>query len=130
VPEAPPGSKSRACDRGVIRELGRASCLLACKPETRSAGEKRPGAERRLLRRAASRARRDAQKKEGVSKVSQREVTNGVLRDGQQEVLAEHSTDSLLRSRLGRWGTEAQGTHCREGEAGQNRSWRERWARP
>jgi hypothetical protein len=69
--------------------------------------------------------------KEGVSKVWQREVTNGALREGRREVLAEHSTESLRpESRLGRWGTEAQGTHCREGEAGQNRNWRERWARP
>jgi len=81
---------------------------------------------------AAQRAERDGthKTKEGVSKVSQGEVTNGALREGQLEVLAEHSTDSLLGSRLGRWGTEVQGTHCREGEAGQNRSWRERWARP
>jgi hypothetical protein len=26
---------------------------------------------------------------------------------------------------LGRWGTEVQGTHCREGEAGHNGIWRE-----
>lgn len=52
------------------------------------------------------------------------------VRDGLPAVLAEHSTESLRQlSRLRKWGTEAQGTHCREGEAGQNRSWRENWAR-
>ena len=38
VLETPPGSESRACDERVARELGRAGCFLACKPELRSAG--------------------------------------------------------------------------------------------
>src|SRR6266542_64123 len=130
VPETPPGSASRACDERVARELGRAGCLLARKPETRSAGEKRPGAGRRLPSPRSEPSETGHTKPGGVSKVSPREVTNGALRDGLPAVLAEHSTESLRQlSRLGRWGTEAQGTHCREGEAGQNRSWREQWAR-
>ena len=35
-------------------------------------------------------------------------------------VLADHSTEGLVIARLGRWGTDAQGTHCREGEVGHN----------
>ncbi len=38
--------------------------------------------------------------------------------DGLLEVLADHSTDGSGIAESGRWGTEAQGTHCREGEAG------------
>ena len=34
-------------------------------------------------------------------------------------VVADHSTDELVTS-SGRWGTETQGTHFREGEAGHN----------
>ncbi|RLD03060.1 MAG: hypothetical protein DRI65_13680 [Chloroflexota bacterium] len=41
-------------------------------------------------------------------------------RDGDAVVLADHSTDGREVGRLGRWGTETQGTHFREGEAGHN----------
>ncbi len=39
---------------------------------------------------------------------------------GYKAVVAEHNTEVLdMRvSRKGRWGTETQRTHCREGEAG------------
>ena len=48
---------------------------------------------------------------------SEREAKRPVT--GQMAVLAEHSTEGLrLMLRPRRWGTEAQGTHCREGEAG------------
>jgi len=40
-------------------------------------------------------------------------------REGLLAVVAEHSTDELVTS-SGRWGTETQGTHFREGEAGHN----------
>ncbi len=42
-----------------------------------------------------------------------------VNRDGQKAVVAEHSTDGQ-EYWLRRWGTETQGTHSREGEAGHN----------
>ena len=45
-------------------------------------------------------------------------ATSEVCREGQQAVLAEHSTDDRRAPRLRRWGTDAQGTHPREGEAG------------
>ena len=41
-------------------------------------------------------------------------------RKGLLAVVADHSTDELAKSSSGRWGTDAQGTHCREGEAGHN----------
>ena len=36
------------------------------------------------------------------------------------EVLAEHGTDGAKEVGPVRWGSEAQATHCREGEAGHN----------
>jgi RNA-directed DNA polymerase len=41
-----------------------------------------------------------------------------VRREGQRAVLAEHSNDDRRVSRLKGWGTNVQGTHYREGEAG------------
>jgi retron-type reverse transcriptase len=47
-------------------------------------------------------------------------VKSEATRDGQRAVLAEHSTEGVgaIGSAPGTWGTEAQGTHGREGEAG------------
>ncbi len=53
-----------------------------------------------------------------------------VLRDGRQAVLAYHTYRWLRKhTEPGRWGTEIQGTHWREGEAGHNVFWRELWER-
>ena len=50
--------------------------------------------------------------------------TTEACRDGLLEVLAERSTEGRLSGhspeRSVRWGSEAQATHCREGEAGHN----------
>ncbi len=45
-------------------------------------------------------------------------------RDGLLAVLAEHSTDVGALVPAGRWGSETQTTHCREGEVGHNVPWR------
>ena len=47
-------------------------------------------------------------------------MTNEQTRDGHSEVLADHSTEGSEGMESVRWGSEAQATHCREGEAGYN----------
>ena len=47
-------------------------------------------------------------------------MTNEQTRDGHSEVLADHSTEDSEDLESVRWGSEAQATHCREGEAGYN----------
>ena len=47
-------------------------------------------------------------------------------RDGLLAVLADNSTDAGALFPAGRWGSEAQATHCREGEARHNDLWSER----
>jgi len=47
-------------------------------------------------------------------------VTNEQTRDEHTEVLADHSTEGSDNLESVRWGSEAQATHRREGEAGYN----------
>ncbi len=47
-------------------------------------------------------------------------ATSEATWDGEAVVLADYSTEGRAVRRPGRWGSETQATHCREGEAGHN----------
>ena len=47
-------------------------------------------------------------------------MTNEQARDEYSEVLADHSTEGSEDLESVRWGIEAQATHCRDGDAGNN----------
>jgi len=65
-----------------------------------------------------SHLREDTRTAREAGEVSRNERQSEVTREGHGAVLAAHSTDGSKEP--GRWGTEAQGTHCREGKAGHN----------
>ncbi len=102
-----------AC-QGVTRELERAACFLAVN-RNRGPETQRPWrcAVASTTQRAGN-GTRNKGSRQGIGKRAKSEAT----RDGQAEVLAEHSTDGWREMSQSRtWGTEAQGTHGREGEA-------------
>ena len=62
--------------------------------------------------------REETRSKKEADEVSRNERQSEVTREGHGAVLAAHSTEGSYEP--GRWGTEAQGTHRREGKAGHN----------
>jgi len=103
------GPRAGHAFKGVARERGRAIGLLVKLPEgTVNWWNKEPGAVGTLP--------------PGCERIREsRRYREASESDGPMAILVEHSTDgtSSWRGPV-RWGTKAQGTHCREGETGHN----------
>jgi hypothetical protein len=99
---------------GGTRERGRAAGLLVADPEWGSGGPKAlacPGASTRSRARAGAHTRREHARSRGTSDKCRPPRGAG----GSRRVAEER----------GRWGTEAQGTHGREGDVEESRQWQE-----
>ena len=93
---------------GKLGNLGEPAVSLSRLPEEEGYRvTKSPGVDGRASAPSTSRKEHKARKQTRYREASASEAT----RDGQLAVVAEHSTE-------GRWGTKAQATHWREGDAG------------
>ncbi len=114
VDRTPPGSESGACvQRG---NSGTGESRLFPDPETGTGDRllKSPGVGGPLPPAGEPQGTRNQGSRPGIGKRAKSEAP----RDGQAAVLAKHSTDGRQEvSRSGTWGTEAHGTHGREGKA-------------